>query len=329
MRRAHFSESLPSFPRFCAYVCELQPGVSAEEAQEKLGRKLTAILVRQLKLSGCWEPNDLTDCGTDLLMFIEKKLREPLEFDVAAVAADRGRVPVLERTAMHLLRPESFAITVGHAEFRSSQRFGVQLRNLADGSDIISFPDLSCGESKSASIRLAYDALRHEQDVLLELIPEGEGRIAFYARVLPVRHESFQVRMGFVAKSARYIACAHLRAARKGRAVLPLEDLPPAQHPGRLDPRQDIAWLTAKREIERLPKELLAELLQRQGSTLSWAEIARLREASEVTLRKGDSRTFQRLIKAFFAGQSGVTRGMMRGAVKWLKDMLPQILEGE
>src|SRR5205823_6295313 len=97
-----------------------------------LEKKLTAILIRQLRSSGFWEPDDITDCGHNLFMFMENKLREPVEFVVdkpLCMAADDGQVPALDGTVLHLLRAKPFTIVVRHPELRSSRKFRAWLRD--------------------------------------------------------------------------------------------------------------------------------------------------------------------------------------------------------
>lgn len=330
MQRACLQESIASFPLLCAWVCELQPGMSAEEAQRDMAKKLTAILIRQLRLSGFWEPNDIADCGNNLFMLMEKKLREPVEFVVDKVlcrAAESGQTPLPESTVLHLLRAVPFYILVRHSELQSSRKFCARLLNLEDGTEVLGVPDLSCAEDGNLPIQLAYPTFRHEQHVRVELLPEGDAAYAYAAHVQAIRHESFEIRMGFVASTARYIARDHLRARKKERDLTPLEDLPPWGHASPVDPGQDIEFLSAKRAVGTLPRELRAQLAQRYVKGLSWSEIAGLRNVTEVKVRKDDSRVLNRLSEAIVASKPGAPEGAVPRVVRWLKEMLPTILE--
>jgi hypothetical protein len=92
--RAH----IDAFPLFFAWIGETQPDVPVEDIQTRTWNKLTAIVIRQLRSLGPWEPEDLTDCRNNVFILMERKLGHP--------------------TALHLLRAEPFSIVVLHPDIR-------------------------------------------------------------------------------------------------------------------------------------------------------------------------------------------------------------------
>jgi hypothetical protein len=123
-----------SFPSFCAWILELQPGASQEEIQ-RIAERLKPILVRQLRKSTQWrqvEAADIMDCQYDVLMFLEKRLREPMEFvvKVLRMGTEYLQFELPHVKVMHLFRAEPFAIIAHHSDFRPSRRFRASLRIL-------------------------------------------------------------------------------------------------------------------------------------------------------------------------------------------------------
>jgi hypothetical protein len=271
-------------------------------------------------------------CRHDVYMLLERKLREPLEFSVDSVRCDpahRVQLDAIEAEVMHLLRAEPFAIIVCHADFEASSTFCASLHDIEDGGEIVTCSSLPCMQERLVAIRLAYGALRHEEEAFLELSPAGHITWLYYARVKAICHESFAIRMGFLTSAARKIVLKHSFKERKERDLTRLADLPPWREPGRRDSGQDVALLAAKRAIKRLPKDLLAQLRQRYIEGRAWSEIAQLRGVTEVKVRKDDSRLMEKLAEAFVAGVPEAPKGALPRVVKWLKEMLPQILERE
>ncbi len=191
-------------------------------------RRLTAILVRQLRQFGFWETEDLCDCRNNLFMFMERKLGESMEFVVDKVLCapeERLGMQAIELTALHLLRREPFAIVVRHRDLRSVPRYRGRLRDMEDGSEVATVTELACVEDKGVPIPLPYETLRHEQNALVILATDDDGGLAYYSGVRAVRHESFAIRMGFLVATARTMAREHARAGRKWRDLSYLEDL--------------------------------------------------------------------------------------------------------
>jgi hypothetical protein len=330
--RELLSGQLASFPLLCTWIRELQPRGAAQEDGDirENERKLTAILIRQLRQFGFWETGDLCDCRNNLFMLMERKLGESMEFVVDKVLyAPEERLPMqaIELTALHLLRREPFAIVVRHPDLRSAPRYCGRLRDMADGSEVATLNELACVEDKGVPIPLPYDSLRHEQDALVILVPDDVGELAYYCGVRAVRHESLAIRMGFLVATARNMAREHARAGRKWRVLSPLEDLAPGNFPGRADNSHDAALLAAIQLVRRLPKRLHEQLVERYVDGLSWSEIAKRRKATEVKVRQDDSRTLRKLAQPFVATQPEARPGAVSRVVKWLKEMLPRILE--
>jgi hypothetical protein len=338
MGLGHASEDIASFPLLYAWIQELQPGESPEEARRGLENKLRAILTNRLRRTGPVDRDDVTDCRNDVYLLLERKLREPMEFSVDSVRcepAERPRLDGFEAQVMHLLRAEPYAIVVRHPDFEVSMTFRAELHGADDGGEAVLIRNIACTQERRVAIGLAYRALRHEQEALVEVTPEDEVKLEdkvasdYYARVKAVCHESFAIRMGFVTATARNIVFEHRRREGREGNLSHLDDLPSWKEPGRRDEGQDAALLALKRSIRRLPATQRARLRERYIEGRAWSEIAQTRGASEVKVRKEDSRLMEGLADAFVLGVAEAPKGAAARVVKWLKEMLPLILERE
>jgi hypothetical protein len=189
--------------------------------------------------------------------------------------------------------------------------------------------DLTCREEKRLPIPVAYELLKHEQNALLELTPQAAPELAYCAGVRAVHHESFAIRMGFVAGTARRLVLEHRGAIGNASEVSSVEELVPERYPAAVDQNHDAALLSAERAIRRLPAASRNQLIERYVDGLSWAEIARKRKVTEVKARQDDSRLMKELAKAFVPLNVEVGKQAVPRVVKWLKEMLPRVLERE
>jgi hypothetical protein len=325
--RAH----IDAFPLFFAWIGETQPDVPVEDIQTRTWNKLTAIVIRQLRSLGPWEPEDLTDCRNNVFILMERKLGQPMEIEVRAVrcSAEFFRSLGVDPTALHLLRAEPFSIVVLHPDIRPPGQLRAWLRDHDDDRVITVIQDLTCREEKRLPIPVAYELLKHEQNALLELTPQAAPELAYCAGVRAVHHESFAIRMGFVAGTARRLVLEHRGAIGNASEVSSVEELVPERYPAAVDQNHDAALLSAERAIRRLPAASRNQLIERYVDGLSWAEIARKRKVTEVKARQDDSRLMKELAKAFVPLNVEVGKQAVPRVVKWLKEMLPRVLERE
>jgi hypothetical protein len=317
-----------SFPSFCAWILELQPGASPEEIQ-RIAERLNPILVRQLRKSTQWrqvEAADIMDCQYDVLMFLEKRLREPMEFvvKVLRMGTEYLQFELPHVKVMHLFRAEPFAIIAHHSDFRPSHRFRASLRDSAAGGEVAAASGVSCEESGRVPIRLAYETLRHEQVATLELLAEEEVSFGYYSGVKTVRHESFDVRMGFVVETARLMARNRAWKERKQKAEILMEDMSavPAVRDGS---GQQFAEILARKAVSGLSPTLRDQLYQHYVDGVSWTVIADRHKTTADNVKKGASRALNKVAEAIVAGEPGAAGGAVERVVKWLHDMLRDI----
>jgi len=323
--RQRISDLVASFPSFCAWLLELQPGASEEEIQ-RIAERLKPILLRQLRKSTQWrqvEAADIMDCQYDVFMFLEKRLREPMEFAVKVLRMGTGyfQVEPPHVKVMHLFRSEPFAIVAHHPDFRPSHRFRASLRDAAAGGEVAATSGVSCGENGRVQIRLAYETLRHEQVATLELLAEEEVSFGYYSGVKTVRHESFDVRIGFVVETARLMARNRAWKERKQKAEIQMEDmstLPAVQDRS----GQEIAEILARKAVSRISPSLRDQLYQHYVDGVSWAAIADRHKTTADNVKKGASRALKKAAEAIVAGEPGAAGGAVERVVKWLHDML-------
>jgi hypothetical protein len=314
-----------SFPLFCAWILELQPAVAQEETQS-IAEKLKPILVRQLRKSTQWrqvDAEDIVDCQNDVFMFLEKRLREPMEFAVKVLRMEAERLP--ERPdhvkVMHLVRAEPFAIIVHHSDFRPSHRFRARLRDTGAGSEVAENSGLSCEDNGSVAIRLAYETLRHEQVAVLELFPDDGVSFGYYSGVKTVRHESLDVRMGFIVETARLMARNRAWKERKKRAEVLMEDM--SGVPAMQDSAgQKFAEILARNAVSRLSPALREQLYQHYVGGVSWVEIADRHKTTADSVKKGASRALNKIAGAILAAEPRAARGAVERVVEWLREML-------
>ncbi len=319
--------SVTSFPLFFAWIQELQPGKTLEETARVTQEKLTAILSRKLSKFGLRTHDDIIDCLNDVLLFMEKRLGSPMEFPVKSVLRRAGKIEArsLEVKIIHLLRPLPYAIVLCHPSLEPPATFRARLRDVKDGTEVAAVGDLACVKEKRVPVHLSYDALDHEQSAVVELLPEGDFTTAYRSTVKAVRHESFPIRMGFLASSARNLALEHARR-RRGPRALSIEELPTADIPAPGDEaRQQVAVLIARRAIDSFPATLRKQMFRHYVDGCSWAEIAEEFAASEDTVKKNVSRALIKVSDAILAGETEATKGAEGRVVRWLKEMLPRI----
>jgi hypothetical protein len=326
------SAAIASFPLLCAWLNKFRPEISTEQTGRALEDKLKVIITNQLRRSGYFDKDDVTHCRNDIYMVLERKLSEPMEFRVDGVQcepAERAQLGALKTEVIHLLRPEPFAILVRHADFEPSSNFCARLRDTKNGAEVVTISRIPCGQDQRVPIRLAYRALDHEQDAFVELSRDGDIAPPYCVRVKAVCHESFAVRMGFVVSTARNIVLNHCGKDFEDRNLTRLDDLPYWRQPGRRDDGQDVALLALKSAIKLLPRGLQTRLRQRYIEGLSWSEIAQLLGMSEAQVRKEDSRLMEKLAGAFVSSVPAAPKGALARVVRWLKEMMHQVLERE
>ena len=261
---------------------------------------------------------------------MERKLGEPIEVEVRAVrcSADLFRSLAVDPTTLHLLRAEPFSIVILNPDIRPAEQLSAWVRNYEDGHEIVAIRDLTCREEKRLRIRLAYGLLQHEQNALLELTLQSAPDSTYCAGVRAVHHESFAVRMGFVAGTARRLVQEHQGSTSRAKGSLSsVEDLAPELYPGTLDQNHDTALLSAERAIRRLPASSRNRLMERYVDGFSWAEIAEKHKVTAVKARQDNSRLMTELARAFVPSNEKVGARAVPRVVKWLKEMLPRILE--
>jgi hypothetical protein len=324
-RSDRVGDLVASFPSFCAWILELQPEGS-QEGIERIAERLQPILVRQLRKSKQWrqvEPEDIIDCQYDVFMFLEKKLREPMEFAVKVlrIGAEDLQVEPNHVKVMHLFRAEPFAIVAHHPDFQPSHRFRACLRDSAADGEVTATSGVSCGENGRVPIRLAYETLRHEQVATLELLAEEEVSFGYYSGVKSVRHESFDVRMGFVVETARLMARNRAWKERKQNAEILMEDMS-AVPAVRDNSGQRIAEILARKAVSGLSPTLRDQLFQHYVDGVSWTVIADRHKTTADNVKKSASRALNKVAEAIVAGESGAARGAVERVVKWLQDML-------
>lgn len=321
---------IAGFPYLCAWIHELQAGTDFKEAVRILEKVVTAIVVSKLRRSGIRDGDDIEDCRNKVLMLVEKRLREPMEFNIAAVTSSQDSSWQLAEKAhvLQLLRPEPFTLGVCHPDLRKSETFHARFRDVGDGSEVVSALDLSCAEDGRVSIRLPYDTFRHEQVAVMQLSQNGSAGLSYGVVIQARRRDSFENRMRFVTATAGNVARESVRPWRNERE-LRVDDpkgvrlVPTQGH----EARQHVYRLLAKRAIAELPRSLYDQIVAHHIDNRSWAEIAAAYGISEAKARQDVSRALSALAAQIVACEPEAKNGAVQRVVQWLKDMLPYLVE--
>lgn len=317
------SELAVSFPLFCAWVHELQPESSPAEEIQRVADKLRPIILRRLP-----DPDYFQDCRNDVFMFLEKKLGGPMEFAVKVFRMDPGCSNMQPHPVkvMHLLRVDAFAIMAHHQDFLPFHRFRAQLMDFGESGKVAAKSDLSCGEDGRVCVRFPYDTLQHEQAAMLDLLPDATASVRYYSGVKAVRHESFDVRIGFVVATARLLARnrAWKESETRNREVS-LEDMsviPETRQNGADDRSADIL---ARKAVGSLPPKLRDQLHQHYVKGVPWATIAERYHMKDEVLRKHASRALNEIAESIVGEHPGAAKGAVERVAKWLQEMLPRV----
>jgi hypothetical protein len=232
---------------------------------------------------------------------------------------------VVKVEALHLLRTGPFSIVGTHSDFAATRKYRAVFRDAGSDFEVIGFSDLPCTEAGRLPIDLAYDQLRHEQDVQLGVsLNDADPAPTYFACVRPVRHESLKSRRGFVASMARIVSYEYASRKVPEQSVesLPTTDFP-AQAGNEAEGR--VATLLAKSVVERLPERTRAMLLEHEIEGRSWAEIARTHGISEAKAKQDVSRALTKVSEVVLEGESEPQRGAVQRIVDWIKGMLADI----
>jgi hypothetical protein len=311
-----------SFPLFCEWIRELQPGTSPEDAIQRVVDKLKPIIVRRLP-----DADQFQECQNDVLMLLEKKLGEPMEFSVK-VFRMVPESPVTEPHSariMHLLRADPFMIVARHQELAPIRKYSARLLDVGESRELAAASGLACLHHGIVSIRFPYEALQHEQVAMLNLLSEAESPFVYYYCVKAVRHESFDVRMGFVVGTARLSAKnrAWKESEARNKEVL-MDDMSaiPATEGASVVHTAD---LLARKAVSGLSPKMRDQLHLHYVRGVPWGAIADRYNMKEDVLRKHASRALNEIAESIVAAHAGATKGAAERVVRWLYEMLPRI----
>ena len=314
-------ELAAAFPYFCQWIHELQPETIPAEELQRVADRLTPIILRQLP-----DPDDFQDCRTDVFLFMEKKLSGPMEFAIRMLrnGPDRPKTQPTAVKSLHLLRAERFEVLAHHEDFLPSQKFLARLAVVA-GTDRASLFELSSGGDGRVRIVFAYEALQHEQVVVLDLLPQPQSASGYYHYVKAVRHSTFDIRMGFVVETARLVARNRAwkeRESRKNEVLMDDMSAIPSPETGAAGHSADTL---ARKAVRRLSPELREQLHLHYVGGVPWTAIADRYGAREEVLRKKASRALHEVAESIVAQHPDATRGATERVVKWLYETLPRI----
>lgn len=308
-------------------------GVEIEETATWLDQTVTLIVVSKLRRFGLRD-HDVDDCRNDVLMFLEKRLQEPLQFELSKPvyvpptswrSAGKDQLNVLQ-----LLRREPFTVSMRPRGLSRSEKCSAQFQDGESGTELVTIPEISWVEGGLLSARLPYERFEHEQIFIVALLPNGGTEVVsrFAAKVL--KRETFESRMRFITATAQNRAREYVRPVKKERNRL--VDNPDAVelYSAPVDEeKQHIASMLAEQAISQLPPRLLKLARAHHIENRSWAEIAHSCGISESKAKKDYSRAVRKVAKKIVETEPEAAQGAVHRVVRWLKDMLPYGKKGK
>jgi DNA-directed RNA polymerase specialized sigma24 family protein len=319
------------------------PGVhkvtfSFELAQPELIRQ--GYRIRLLGEGAVWEEDGHVEQfdsqkGTLRVVLSANRLRHGQKYCLelctpgSGVGFARQKFHVVHVEAIHLLRLDAFTVVARHPDLRATRRYHARFSDMHDGSQLLAISSLTGESDECLPIHLQYHVLRHEQNARVEISHEGSPGLAYFCCVRAVQHETWKSRSGYTQQVARVVASERVRAMCQhphtslddefGKDVVAKPD----------DERQRMAGIVYRRAIDqarslikRLPNSLQTQLVEHYIEDRSWAEIATRHNITEAKAKQDSSRALRELSKAI-ATQPEADHS---GIVKWLKEMLSEIL---
>jgi hypothetical protein len=139
--------------------------------------------------------------------------------------------------------------------------------------------------------------------------------------VKSVRHESFDVRMGFVVETARLMARNRAWKERKQKAEILMEDMSAVPAVRDRSANGSPRFWRAKQSAA-FRRQLQDQLYQHYVDGVSWTVIADRHKTTADNVKKGASRALNKVAETIVAGEPGAADGAVERVVKWLHDML-------